>query len=382
MIYLDNSATTYPKPPGVIRAVQNAVRNDSFNPGRGGYRQSLLTAQKVYEARESIADFFHAPSPESIIFTPGCTQSLNMVIKGVLNPGDHVVISSLEHNAVVRPLYQLSKTGSITYDIAGVVIGDDEATLNNFREAINEKTRMIICTHASNVFGYRLPVERVCALAHSYRILFCLDAAQSAGVFSIDLQNDGYDFVCCAGHKYLYGPMGIGLLLLGHDNDIRPLVAGGTGSVSAQAAMPDFYPDRLEAGTQNITGILGLKAGVVFVRQRGVELLYRKESRLIDRLYHSLKQSDRLRVIGREDGREGVYAPVLSFTVKDVDSETVVRELSERYRIAVRGGLHCAPLAHQSMGTLDNGVIRISPSAFTSADEINILRTALRKYTS
>lgn len=381
MIYLDNSATTYPKPPEVIRAVQSAVKTYGFNPGRGGYRRSLQTAQKVYEAREKIASFFHAPSAESIIFTPGCTQSLNMVIKGALKHGDHVVISSLEHNAVVRPLYQLRENGSITYDIADVVIDDDEATLDHFRKAINEKTRMIICTHASNVFGYRLPVERICALAHSYEILFCLDAAQSAGIFPIDLQNDGYDFVCCAGHKYLYGPMGIGLVLIGNDNDVEPLVAGGTGSVSEQFAMPDFYPDRLEAGTQNIAGILGLKAGIDFIRKRGIDRIFKKESGLLDMLYHSLKDSDRLHIIGREDGREGAYAPVLAFTVDNSDSETVAKDLSDQYQIAVRGGLHCAPLAHQSAGTLDNGVIRISPSMFTSADEINTLRQAMRKYT-
>lgn len=381
MIYLDNSATTYPKPPEVIRAVQNAVRNYGFNPGRGGYRQSIQTAQKVYEARESIAGFFRAPSPESVIFTPGCTHSLNTVIKGVLQPGDHVVISSLEHNAVVRPLYQLSENGMITYDTADVVIGNDEATIKNFRNAINQKTRMIICAHASNVFGYCLPVERLCALAHSYQILFCLDSAQSAGLFPIDIEKDGYDFVCCPGHKYLYGPMGIGLLLIGHDNDIRPLVAGGTGSLSSQAATPDFYPDRLEAGTQNIAGIFGLKAGVGFVQKQGVERIYSKEKRLIDLLYRSLNNSDRLRFVGREDGRDDAYAPVLSFTVNGIDSETVVRELSEQYRIAVRGGLHCAPLAHKALGTSENGVIRVSPSVFTSVDDINILRKALRKYT-
>ena len=380
MIYLDNSATTYPKPPGVIRAVNDAVRRYAFNPGRGGYKQSLTTAQKVYEARERIADFFHAPSAESVIFTPGCTHSLNMVIKGVLKQGDHVVISSLEHNAAVRPLYQLREKGMISYDIADVVIGDDEATIANFRNALNRKTRLIVCTHASNVIGYRLPTERLCALAHSYQIMFCLDAAQSAGIFEIDVAHDGYDFVCCAGHKYLYGPMGIGLLLIGQDQDIEPLVAGGTGSVSAQLATPDFYPDRLEAGTQNITGILGLKAGVDFVRKHGIDHIYAKESRLINLVYRQIKDSDRFRVIGREDVRESVYAPVLAFTVKGSDSETAAQKFSERYGIAVRGGLHCAPLAHRSMGTLENGVIRISPSLFTSEQEMNNLRNILKQY--
>lgn len=379
MIYLDNSATTYPKPPQVIRAVQSAVRAYGFNPGRGGYRQSMQTAQKVYEARETIADFFLLPSPEAVIFTPGCTQSLNMVIKGVLQRGDHVVISSLEHNAVYRPLVQLSRVGEITYDIAEVVIGDDEATINHFRSAINQHTRMILCTHASNVIGYRLPTERLCALAHSYGVLFCLDAAQSAGVFPIDMENDGYDFVCCPGHKYLYGPMGIGLLLLGKDNMVEPLIAGGTGSISAEPKMPDFYPDRLEAGTQNISGILGLKAGVDFVRQRGIDRIYHQESQLIDRLYRSLQHRDHLHFIGRSDEREGVYAPVLAFTVDDTDSETVAEQLSQQYQIALRGGLHCAPLAHKALQTIDSGVVRIAPSVFTSTEEMNLMYRALNR---
>ena len=216
MIYLDNSATTFPKPPEVQRAVVNAVRSYGFNPGRAGYRQSLKTAEKVYEARETVRSFFNASSVENVIFTPGCTHALNTVIKGVLKPGDHVIISSFEHNAVARPVFKLAEQGAITYSVAKVVVGDDEATIDNFRQIINPHTRLIICTHASNVFGFRLPAERLCALAHSYKILFCLDAAQTAGVFPIDIQNDRYDFVCCAGHKYLYGPMGIGLLLIGN----------------------------------------------------------------------------------------------------------------------------------------------------------------------
>lgn len=379
MIYLDNSATTYPKPPQVIRAVQQAVRSYGFNPGRGGYRQSLQTARMVYEAREKIAAFFHAPSPEAVIFTPGCTQALNTVIKGVLHHGDHAVISSLEHNAVYRPLYQLKEVGKITFDIADVVIGDDEATLSNFRNAINRHTRLILCTHASNVIGYKLPTERLCALAHSYGILFCLDTAQSAGVFPIDMVNDGYDYVCCPGHKYLYGPMGIGLLLIGNDNRIAPMIAGGTGSMSAQPEMPDFYPDRLEAGTQNIAGILGLKAGVDFVMSHGIERIYQKENRLIERLYRSLKHYNKLNIIGREDDREGVYAPVLAFTVDGTDSESVAVKLSEQFNIAVRGGLHCAPLAHKSLQTLDSGVVRVSPSVFTSADETAYLQRVLSR---
>lgn len=379
MIYFDNSATTFPKPPSVQRVVQSALQSYGFNPGRGGYRQSLRTAEKVYEARQTVSHFFNAPSEEAVIFTPGCTQSLNMVIKGVLKKGDHVIVSSLEHNAVLRPIHRLSEQGVITYTVADVAVGDDEQTLQNFRQVINPNTRMMICTHASNVFGFRLPVRRLCALAHSYHILFCLDAAQSAGVFAIDMRDDGYDFVCCAGHKYLYAPMGIGLLLLGNDNAVTPFVEGGTGSVSDELSMPDFYPDRLEAGTLNLPGIIGLEAGIRFVEKQGIEAIFKKEKSLIAMLSQRLSEYRHIRLY--TDKRSVSYdAPVLSFTVDDTDSETIVRYLSDQHDIAVRGGLHCAPSAHRKMGTQDGGTVRISPSVFTTQHDIVQLLNSLRKF--
>ena len=379
MIYLDNSATTYPKPPRVIRAVNSAMREYGFNPGRGGYRDSLKTSQKVYEARKTVKEFFRAPSEDSVIFTPGCTHALNTVIKGVLKQGDHVIISSLEHNAVARPLHKLSEQGKITYSVAKIVPDDDEKTLQNFREAINRRTRMIICTHASNVFGYRLPVERICALAHSYEILFCLDAAQSAGVLPIDIENDQYDFVCCAGHKYLYGPMGIGLLLIGNNNPVESLIDGGTGSVSSELSMPSFYPDRLEAGTLNIPGIIGLQEGIRFVQRQGIREIYERESRLIRFLEERLKDHRRIKLYRNHD-KAHRDVPVLSFTVDSADSESVAGYLSKEHGIAVRGGLHCAPMAHDHLGTLSSGTVRISPSVFTTQTDMNLLLNSLRKF--
>ena len=373
MIYLDNSATTYPKPPTVYRAVNNAVRMYGFNPGRGGYRQSIRASEKVFDTRSIIKRFFNVSSEENVIFTSGCTQSLNTVIKGVLKRGDHVVISSMEHNAVLRPVQKLSDNGIISYTVAEITADNDE-TLENFRKAINNRTRLFICTHASNVFGIRLPVERLCALAHSYNILFCLDAAQSAGVLPVDVQGDNYDFVCCAGHKYLYGPMGTGLLLINNDTLLDTLTEGGTGSQSAEAEMPLFYPDRLEAGTANIAGIIGLGAGVGFVSKRGIDNIYKKETRLIKTLKERLNTLDKVTVYPNNDG-----APVLSFDMKGVNSEDIARYLSERSDIAVRSGLHCAPLAHKSMGTIDKGTVRISPSVFTTENDIKLLFNSLRK---
>ncbi len=373
MIYLDNSATTYPKPLAIYQAVNNAVRMYGFNPGRGGYRQSIRASEKVFETRGIIKKFFNISSEENVIFTSGCTQSLNMVIKGVLKRGDHVVISSMEHNAVLRPVQKLSDNGIISYTVAEVTADNDE-TLENFRKAINNRTRLFICTHASNVFGIQLPVERLCALAHSYNIMFCLDAAQSAGVLPVDVQGDNYDFVCCAGHKYLYGPMGTGLLLINNDTLLDTLTEGGTGSQSAEAEMPLFYPDRLEAGTANIAGIIGLGAGVGFVSKRGIDNIYKKETRLIKALKERLNTLDKVTVYPNNDG-----APVLSFDMKGRNSEDIARYLSERSDIAVRSGLHCAPLAHKSMGTIDKGTVRISPSVFTTENDIKLLFNSLRK---
>lgn len=377
MIYLDNSATTYPKPPQVIRAVHEASSRYGFNPGRGGYRQSLKTAEKIYNVRTKAKDFFGVYDETGVIFTSGCTDALNTVIKGVLHKGDHVVISSLEHNAVVRPLYRLKEQGIITYSVAESGKNDEE-TLQNFREKINSHTRLMICTHASNVFGTRLPVERLCALAHSNGILFCLDAAQSAGIFDIDLSRDGYDFVCCAGHKYLYGPMGIGLLLLGNDRIIDTLREGGTGSESSSFEMPRYYPDRMEAGTLNVPGIIGLGAGLSFVSRRGIDRIYRSESAWIRQLYRQLSSITSIKLY-TEESKLDRNAPVLSFTVNGKDSEEIARILGESYDISVRGGLHCAPLAHQTMETSETGTVRIAPSIFSTENDRLLLVNSLRK---
>ncbi len=378
MIYLDNAATTSPKPEIVIKEVNNALRKYSANPGRGGHTPSIQAARAVYQTRMLAKELFHAAAQENVIFTSGCTQSLNTVIKGVLKPGDHVVISSMEHNAVVRPLYRLKQKGLIDYSTADVIIGDDDATLNAFRKAINAKTRMIICTHASNVFGTRLPVERICALAHSYGILFCLDAAQSAGFLDIDIAENGYDFVCCPGHKGLYGPTGIGLLLIHSNQLLDTLTEGGTGSDSVNPVMPDYYPDRLESGTLNIPGICGLGAGIRFIDRYGIEKLRRHEYRLMKMLYQGLQSVKNIRLYTDEpDILHSV--PVISFNIDEVESEKVAAYLNNK-GIAVRAGLHCAPSAHRMMGTLDSGTVRIAPSVFTNEKDIQILMIALKKF--
>ena len=378
MIYLDNAATTTPKPSAVIRSVNEALRRFSANPGRSGHTPSVMAAGELYRARKAAAALFTLDKEENVIFTQNCTAALNTVMKGILKQGDHAVISSLEHNAVLRPLENLRQKGVVTYTVAEVGENDDQ-TLESFRKAINSHTRLIICTHASNVSGAILPVRRLCALAHSYGVLFCLDAAQSAGVLPIDLQDDGYDFVCCAGHKGLYGPMGTGLLLVNSSEIPATLVEGGTGSESADALMPAYLPDHLESGTQNVPGIIGLSAGIDFVRSRGIENIYRQELAHIRYLYDGLSKLGGVRIHSPlAQGRESV--PVLSFTVEGTDSETVASFLNDRYGIAVRAGLHCAPLAHRSMGTLSGGTVRVSPSVFTHRQDMQVFLFAMNKF--
>lgn len=370
MIYLDNSATTYPKPPQVRQAVARALGELGANPGRGGYPMSQRTAQAVYRCRSLAAEFFGAPGPECVIFQPSCTQALNLVLKGTLKQGDHVVVSDLEHNAVMRPLTALSARG-VTYTLAKTVPGDNDATLDAFRQAMGPRTKLVVCTQASNVFGFRLPVERVAALCHQYGAKLCVDAAQSAGLVPIHLQRDGIDYLCCAGHKGLYGPMGVGLLVLRDPADgLTPLIEGGTGTQSRSLAQPEDSPERYESGTLNVPGIAGLEAGLLFVRRQGPQALCQKELALLARLH---RQLDRLPGVELYTGepRAPYFLPVLSFNLRGMESEAVGERLGQA-GIAVRCGLHCALLAHQKLGT-QQGTVRVSPSAFTRREEIDAL---------
>ena len=364
MIYLDNSATTFPKPEPVRRAVAEAMVRFGANPGRAGHRLAMQTAEAVYRARETAAQFFHITDVENVIFTPGCTQSINMVLKGLLHAGDHVVISCLEHNAVYRPVTGLQKIG-VSYTIARVFPEDDARTLESFESCMKSNTRLVACTQASNVWGIRLPVERIAEMAHMHGAEMMVDAAQSAGVIDIDLSQTPIDYLCCAGHKGLYGPMGTGLLIV--RGALEPLIEGGTGSQSASPMQPKAYPDRLESGTPNTPGILGLAAGIRFVRQKTPERIFRHETGLLRQLYRPLAHHPKLIWYGNPE--ESARVPVLSFNVSGQSSEETAAML-DRNGIAVRAGLHCAPLAHQWMNTMDIGAVRVSVSAFNRPAEI------------
>lgn len=377
MIYFDNGATTFPKPQNVIRAVNSTLRSYGANPGRSGHRMSLAASKIIYDCRVSCSKLFDLHSPESVIFTLNCTSALNTVIKGVLKSGDHAVISSLEHNAVLRPLEFLKARG-VEYSVADCVPYDDEETINNFRNAIKDNTRLVICTHASNVFGLKLPVERIAALCKIYGILFCVDAAQSAGVIPISMRESGIDFLCTSGHKGLYGPMGTGVLAVNTDKLPESLIQGGTGSMSASRSQPDVLPDKYESGTPNLSGIAGLNEGVKFVLAKNPMQIWKAETAHACRLYDRLSRIEGVILYTRRPDIK-YSVPVISFNIDTLDSEQTASILSDRFGVAVRAGLHCAPLAHEFFRTEEVGTVRAVMSAYTDNRQIDYLADSVRK---
>lgn len=372
MIYLDNAATSFPKPRSVAEAVRTAVTRYGANPGRSGHALSMEAGEQVFSCREELAALLGMPDPARIVFTANCTAALNLVIKGTLYSGDHVVISGLEHNASARPVHALASRGKITYTVARVFPEDDDKTLESFAAAFRPETRLCICTMASNVFGIMPPVERLGALCRSRGIPFCVDAAQTAGLLPFDFP---WDYACLAGHKGLYGPAGVGVLAVRGDLPL-PLLEGGTGSRSSSLDMPDFLPDALESGTLNTVGILGLRAGLRFLRSVTPEKLYRNELALTARAYALLSRIPGVSLY-TPPPTPGRNAPVLAFNVDGMDSEDAVSRL-DSMGFALRGGFHCAPLAHQALGT-KLGAVRISPGAFNTQEDMERLAEAVRR---
>ena len=361
MIYLDSAATTLQKPPAVARAVSSAVGRLA-TPGRGGHVPAMRAAETAFLCRQAAAELFQVESPEQVVFTSNATHGLNLAIHSLLKPGDAVVISGYEHNAVTRPLHALG----VNIRVAAGPLFDPEAQVRAFERQLDETVRAVICNHVSNVFGFILPVEGIAALCRERGIPFVLDASQSAGCLPVHMGELGAAFVAMPGHKGLYGPQGTGLLLCG--GAAEPLLEGGTGSVSLRQEMPDFLPDRLEAGTHNIAGIAGLLEGLRFLRRREQAGLAVREEKLIRRLGEGLSRLPGTEVyLAPRDS--GAQAGVLSFRVQDRDCEEL-GELLGRRGIALRAGLHCAPLAHRTAGTLESGTLRASVSAFTLPEEI------------
>ena len=344
MIYLDNGATSLRKPPAVAAAVRSALHRCA-NPGRGGYTAAMEAAKTVYRCRERAGEMFACP-PDRVVFTSNCTHGLNIAIRSLVKPGDRVLITGFEHNAVTRTLHGL---GAETV-VAGRKLFDWAEMLEQWEWGLRSGVRAAVFTHVSNVFGYILPVEQMAALCRKYGVPFILDAAQSAGALPVDMQALGADFIAMPGHKGLLGPQGTGLLLCGGEPE--PLLLGGTGSESALQTMPAYLPDRLEAGTLNVPGIAGLGAGLRYLQGQGIGRIFRREHTA------AMQAAADLQAMGLQVFTGEHQAATVSF-LPQMDCEQAA-DILGRYGIAVRAGLHCAPLAHESAGTLERGTVRIS----------------------
>jgi cysteine desulfurase / selenocysteine lyase len=369
MIYLDNSATSWPKPPEVKKAMVKFLEEVGANPGRSGHLLSIQAARILYEAREALATLFNVKDPLRIIFTLNATESINLALKGLLKPGDHVITSSLEHNSVMRPLRTLERTGVELSIISSSEKGFlDPAAV---KKKIKTHTRMIVLNHASNVIGTLLPVQEVGTLARDHDLIFLVDAAQTAGSYPIDVEESKIDLLAFTGHKSLYGPQGTGGLVIGNrinEKEFTPLKQGGTGSRSEFEEQPEFLPDRFESGTPNGVGIAGLLAGIQFVSIRGIETIRRHEMALYEKLAEGLKDISRITLYGSQNRNERIAT--LSFTMTGLPPSEVAIRLERKFKVLCRPGLHCAPSAHRTIGTFPEGTVRLSIGAFNTEEDI------------
>ena len=378
LIYLDNAATSFPKPPQVVEAIAHFLTHIGANAGRSGHRLSVEAGRIVYQTREALAELFHVSDPLRIVFGHNVTEMLNLVLKGFLRPGDHVITSSMEHNSVMRPLRALEREGVRV----SVIPCSPEGLLDpaEIEKAIRPNTRLIVLNHASNVTGTLLPIREAGEIARRHGIFLLVDAAQTAGAYPIDVEADNIDFLAFTGHKGLLGPTGTGGLYIGPRvplEELRPLKRGGTGSRSELEEQPDFLPDKYESGTQNAAGLAGLGAGVRFVLERGVEEIRRHELELTARLLEGLSSIEGVKVYGPSD----LYLRVgiVSFNVEGMEPSEVALRLDEEFGIMCRPGLHCAPSAHKTIGTSPKGTVRFAPGIFNTAEEVEKAVEAVRK---
>lgn len=372
-IYLDNAATSWPKCPQVIAAMQEYLCECGGSPGRAGHGKSLTSSRLVYDTRDQLTTLFNAASTDRVIFAKNATEALNMILFGFLNPGDHVVTSGMEHNAVMRPLRQLESCG-VTLSVAAC---DGQGRLDPYsvRRLLTPKTRLIFINHASNVTGTIQPIAEIGALAREAGVRFAVDAAQTAGVCPLDMQQSAIDFLAFTGHKSLGGPQGTGGLALGQDVDLRPLIFGGTGSASESELQPEFLPDKLESGTLNAIGLAGLGAALADLTAFGVDTVLPHEQKLLRRFRDGLRELTQIEVYGPADPVESVG--VLSLNVAGIPCDEVGSRLEQQFGIFTRTGLHCAPAAHRSIGTLEKGTVRFSVSRFTTEADIDAALAAL-----
>ncbi len=377
MIYLDNAATSWPKPPGVAEAMTHFVTEVGANPGRAGHRRAVEAGRTVYAAREAVATLFHASDPLRVVFGQNVTEALNLALRGILRPGDHVVTSSMEHNSVMRPLRALERDGVAVSVVpcspAGTLDPDD------LEAALRPDTAMIVLNHASNVVGTLLPVGEAGAIARKHGIPLLVDVAQTGGAYPLDMEALGIDLLAFTGHKSLCGPMGTGGLIVGPGFDahrLRPLKRGGTGSRSEWEEQPEFLPDACESGTLNVPGLAGLEAGVRWVLDRGVEAIRAHEEALTQRLLDGLLGIAGVTLYGPQDVDRQVA--VVSFSIDGLDPAEAGLRLDDEYGILCRVGLHCSPAAHRTIGTYPTGTVRFGLGAMSTSGDVDAALVAVR----
>jgi cysteine desulfurase/selenocysteine lyase len=373
MIYLDNAATSYPKPEQVYRVMDRCVRDIGANPGRSGHRLSLQAGRVIYAAREDLCRLFNIDNPMRVIFTLNATDSINLGIKGLVKKGDHVITTSMEHNSVARPLTALKRAGIETTYVKcsdrGFLDPDD------IRKAIKRNTALIVITHASNVTGTIMPVAEIGHIAREQGIPFMVDAAQTAGLLDIDVKAMNIDLLAFPGHKSLMGPQGVGGLYIGEELELVQAREGGTGSSSEDLDQPLILPDRYESGTPNTVGIAGLGEGVRYVIEQGIERIRAYEEGLVARIIEGLNEIKGVKIFGPADAKR--QASVVSLNIEGMDSVEVSYILDSKYDIATRAGLHCAPLAHRTIGTLESGTVRLSVGFFNTEEDIDQVIAAI-----
>ncbi|MDR2861766.1 MAG: aminotransferase class V-fold PLP-dependent enzyme [Syntrophobacterales bacterium] len=374
-VYADNGATSFPKAPGVSDAIKDFLDNTGCNVNRGGYADSYNTAMEILDARQMLARMFHVPNPQEVIFTPSVTYSLNMLLQGFLKRGDHIITTSMEHNAVMRPLHSLSQKG-ISYD--AVPCGKNGLlTATGIIPFIKKETKAVVMLHASNVCGTVMPIEAVSAICKENKLRLIVDAAQTAGILDIDAGKT--DALAFTGHKGLLGPQGIGGFIIKKEfaREITPLITGGTGSLSHEIEHPDFLPDKFEAGTMNIPAILGLKKAVAYINATGMKSISDKEMLLTAAFIDKVSGIKGVDIIGGEDTENRVAVVSLDFT--DNDNAAIAAALDSNYGIMTRCGLHCAPIAHQTLNTYPHGTVRFSFGHFNSLDDVEYIGQSIKE---
>jgi len=371
MIYFDNAASSFQKPKEVLEAVNDCLLSYCANPGRSGHKPALRAGRAVYSARVAISEFFCIKDPFRVVFTSGATESLNLAIKGTLNKGDHVITTSMEHNSVYRPLSKLKESG---IEISIIECSREGfLSLADIENEIKPNTTLIICTHASNVTGTIMPVKEIGELCKKHGILFLVDASQSAGVLDIDVDDMNIDLLAVPGHKALMGMQGTGLLYIGERADVTQLMEGGTGSNSEQIVQPSMMPDKYESGTLNLPGIVAIDAGISFIKTVGLPKIREHEKNLTQLFLEGLKKIDGVTVYGHT----GQSAPVVLINLENISSSELAFILDDEFNICTRAGLHCAPLAHKTIGTFESAAVRFSFGYFNTTDEVETCINAL-----